>query len=233
MKSESKPSFECKFCGHGYKKETTLLRHVCEGKRRDQQRNDQGVQMGFRAYQRFYDLSQSTGHKKTYEDFAASPYYSAFVKFGQYCVSVRCISFTQYLDWLLKNNKKLDRWCSDDLYTEWTLHWISRESVQDALERSLREMQALAEELPGLKNGFSDYFRYAPTNQVCYHITSARCSPWAVYCCESGQRFLETLNAEQLSLIMPWIDPDIWSQRLSSMPDDTAWARSILGAAGL
>ena len=180
MTNESKQSYKCRYCEKSYSKESTLAAHLCEQKRRHQQQNDIGVQLGLRAYLRFYEITQGSAKLKTYEDFSTSPYYSAFVKFGKYLVSIRCVNTASFTDWLLKNNKKLDHWCKDSLYTEWLYTYLQKEAPQDALERALKEMQDYTDSHGDLKNGFRDYFRYANSNKICYHIVSGRISPWII-----------------------------------------------------
>jgi len=225
--------FNCKYCEKPFRKETTLLAHLCEAKRRYMQRDETGVQWGLKAYLRFYEFTQGSARLKSYEDFAKSPYYNAFVKFGRYCVNIRCINFITFTDWLLKNNKKLDHWCSDKLYTEWLLEYIKREATQDALERALTEMTEYAEAHPELKNGFSDYFRYGNANRIVYHISTGRISPWIVFNCDSGIEFLERLDPGQTEIVLPWIDPDFWQKKFKDYLADTEWVKDILSKAGL
>lgn len=233
MKSESKQNYKCKHCGKAFAKESTLTAHACEPKRRFQQKSEVGVQLGFKAYLRFFEVTQGSAKLKTYEDFSASPYYNAFVKFGRHLVGIRAVNAASFIDWLLKNNKKLDYWCKDAFYNEWLTEYMRKEHYQDALERAIKEMQTYAEEHEDLKNGFSDYFRYGGTNRICYHIATGRISSWVVYNCDSGVKFLDGLNEEQLMMIMPWIDPDFWNQKFNSYSADQLHTREILKAAGL
>ena len=233
MINESKTTFNCKYCEKPFRKETTLLAHLCEAKRRHNQRDETGVQWGLKAYLRFYEFSQGSAKLKSYEDFAKSPYYNAFVKFGRHCVNIRCINFANFTDWLLKNNKKLDNWCSDRLYTEWLPEYLKREATQDALERALKEMTEYADTRPELKNGFSDYFRYGNANRIVYHISTGRISPWIVFNCDSGIEFLEGLDVGQTEIVLPWIDPDFWQKKFKDYLADTLWVKDILEKAGL
>jgi hypothetical protein len=233
MTSESKQTYKCQYCGKAFAKESTLASHACEQKRRAQQQNETGVQLGFKAYLRFYQTTQGAGKIKTYEDFAGSPYYTAFVKFGRHLVGIRAVNPTVFIDWLLKNNKKLDYWTKDAFYAEWLAEYMKKENPQDALERALKEMTSYAEDHPELKNGYRDYFRYANGNRICYHISTGRISPWVVFNCESGVAFLDTLSNEQVEIILPWIDPDYWQKKFRDYPDDVTWVKSIMEAAGL
>jgi hypothetical protein len=232
MKNELNPSYKCKYCDTGFRKETTLVHHMCEMKRRWQQEKDTGVQIGLRAYLKFYEITQGSSKTKSYSDFVESPYYSAFVKFGQYNVSIRSINYIKFTEWLLKNNKKLDYWCKDNLYSEWLLEYIKKESPQDALERALKEMEEYADGSNNITN-FSDYFKHGSSHSICFHITTGRISPWVLYNCDSGIDFLANLNEEQVVLVMPWIDPDYWNRKFRDYLADTEWCRYILKEAGL
>ena len=225
--------YKCRYCEKAFVKESTLAVHLCEPKRRWQQEKEVGVQLGLKAYLRFYEVTQGSARLKSYADFVSSPYYNAFVKHGRYCQSIRCINFANFLDWLLRNNKKIDNWCSDKLYEEWMHDYLRKEAVQDALERALKEMQDYADDHPDLKNGFSDYFRYGNSNRVVHHITTGRISPWIVYNCASGVDFLGNLSEDQVAMVMPWINPDHWQRKFTDYLADTEWVKDILQKAGL
>jgi hypothetical protein len=223
----------CKFCNRSFTRESSLVSHQCEPKRRHNQQGEKGVQLGLQAYLRFYEITQSGKKAKSYEEFASSPYYIAFVKFGRYCVDIRCVNFIQFTTWLLTNNKKLDYWCSDKLYTEWVTEYIKKEAVQDALERGLKEMQQYAADHPELKNGYVDYFRYGNVNRIIHHIATSRISPWVVFNCASGVDFLSKLDEAQLELVMPFIDPAYWNRKFKDYDDDADWVKEVLKAANL
>lgn len=223
----------CKYCNKSYSKESTLTAHMCEPKRRHQSQNEFPVQLGFKAYIRFYELTQGSAKLKSYDDFAASPYYLAFVKYGRHAHAVRCVNFTSFTDWLLKNNKKLDHWCKEEFYLQWLSEYLRKEAVQDALERALKEMQDCADNDKKLQANFNNYFRLGAGNRIVHHIQNGRISPWIVYNCDSGIDWLGTLNEEQIELVMPWIDPDFWQRRFKDYVADTEWVKDILAKAGL
>jgi hypothetical protein len=233
MTNESSQIYKCRYCEKEFRKESSLAVHLCEQKRRWQQEKEVAVQLGLKAYLRFYEITQGSARLKSYEDFAKSPYYGAFVKWGRHMVAIRGVNPTQFLEWLLKNNKKIDHWCKDEYYVAYLHEQLRREAVQDALERALKEMQDYADNHPELKNGFTDYFRYANSNRVCHHIATGRISPWIVYNCTSGVEFLDTITEEQIAMILPWIDPEHWQRRFKDYMADTEWVKDILGKAGL
>jgi len=226
-------SYKCRYCEKSFRRESSLSVHLCEQKRRWQQEKEVAVQLGLRAYLRFYEITQGSARLKSYEDFAKSPYYNAFVKWGRHMVAIRGINPPAFLEWLLKNNKKIDYWCKDEFYETYLHEYLRREAVQDALERALKEMQDYADDHPELKNGLTDYFRYGNTNRICYHISTGRISPWIVYNCGSGVAFLDSLSEEQVGMIIQWIDPEFWQRKFKDYMADTEWVKDILQKAGL
>ena len=220
---------QCQYCKKDFARETSLAVHVCEPKRRRQERAERGVELGFQAYIRFYEMSQGSARLKTFDDFADSPYYRAFVKFGRYCVSTRTINPKQFLEWLLKNNKKIDRWASDQLYTEYLIQYLPLENVADALARAVEFGMDWAE-----KNSAQpqDCLRYGSTPAMCYAVTTGRISPWVIYNSESGQRFLGELTPDQISMVWPYIDSDVWQKKFHNYPADQEYAKDRLSKAG-
>jgi len=233
MTNESNQTYKCRYCDKTFRKESSLAVHLCEQKRRWQQEKEVAVQLGLKAYLRFYEITQGSAKLKSYEDFAKSPYYNAFVKWGRHMVGIRGINPTAFLEWLLKNNKKIDHWCKDEFYVVYLHEYLKREAVQDALERALKEMQDYADTHPELKNGFSDYFRYGNGNRVCHHISTGRISPWIVFNCDSGVNFLAELTEEHVAMIIPWIDPTFWNKKFQDYLADSLWVKDILVKAGL
>lgn len=233
MINESNQTYKCRYCEKEFRKESSLAVHLCEQKRRWQQEKEVAVQLGLKAYLRFYEITQGSAKLKSYADFATSPYYNAFVKWGRHMVAIRGVNPTAFLEWLLKNNKKIDHWCRDEYYVTYLHEYLRREAVQDALERALKEMQDYADEHEELRGGFRDYFRYANANRVCHHISTGRISPWVVFNSQSGVEFLEDLTEEQVQIILPWIDPDHWQRKFRDYVADTEWVKEILTSAGL
>ena len=216
---------KCKFCGKTFRQEKTLLVHLCEPKRRDSQKSEVGVQLGFQAYLKFFEMTQGSAVNKTYEVFAASPYYSSFVKFGQYLVSIRAVNTTAFILWIIKSQKKLDFWTKDAYYAEWLYEYLRKENSNDALDRSFAEMQRWADETG---NQFNRIFIDGSPNKVCNMIVNGRISPWVILNSSSGIKFLSTLNEEQISMIYPFIDPQYWERRLSDYVADTEFMKMVL-----
>jgi len=220
----------CKYCGQGFVRESTLAVHQCEPKRRDLQRGEKGVIIGFQTWLRFYELTQGSAKLKSYDDFCNNNFYNAFVKFGRHCVAISAINVKQFMDYVLKNQIKIDNWCKDKVYEEYLYTLLRQESSTDALERSIITMQEWAEETG---NEFNDYFNKVSANRFVQHILNGRISCWAIYCCDNGIDKVDSLSEEQFNLLSNWIDPQFWTKKLKDYAADTEMTRHILAQAGL
>lgn len=221
--------FLCQYCDKTFRRETSLAVHLCEPKRRYQEREEIGVQIGLQSYLRFYEITQGSARLKTFDDFARSPYYRAFVKFGRYCVAIRAINIPRLIEWLLKNNRKIDHWCKDSVYSEYLQEHLCQEAATDALARAMEQAIAWSEETG---NPDQDYLRFGNSNAICYAITTGRISAWVLYNSESGTEFLGTLNQEQIAMIWPYIDSDVWQRRFRDYRADTEYVKEMLIKAG-
>lgn len=222
-------TYRCQYCEKEFQRENSLAVHLCEQKRRHQEQSETGVQLGLQSYLRFYEVTQGSARLKTFDDFAKSPYYKAFVKFGRYIQSIRAVNPARYIDWVIKQNKKLDHWCRDSMYTEYLTEYLRIENIADALERAIEQSIRWAEET---NNPPHDYLRYGNANAICYAITSGRISPWVLYNCESGQKFLSEINQEQVAIIWPIIDADFWNKKFNDYSADQEYVKEILRQAG-
>jgi hypothetical protein len=222
-------TFTCGYCDKTFARESSIEVHMCEPKRRRLQRGDRGVQLALQAYVRFYETMQGSAKNKTFDDFETSSYYRAFVKFGHYCVNTRVINPERFMAWLLKQQKKIDRWCSDQVYTEYLANYLTQEAVDDALARAMEYGLDWAEKTG---NPAHDCLRYGNANAICHAITAGRISPWVIYNSESGQKFLSELSSDQVSMIWIYIDSDVWQKKFQTYPADQEYSKEMLKQAG-
>lgn len=208
----------CKFCNKPFKKLSTLSVHVCEPKRRHLAKNDKHVMVGFETFVRFYQLTQanqSTLKERTYDDFAKSPYYNAFVKFGSFVHNIKPLYPSKFIEWIIKSGVKLDCWCSDALYERYVLELLQTESVNTALERSITTMMQWAETN---NSRWDHYFKYINTNRAIFDIKDGKISPWLILNCGTGTTMLTSFRDDQLASISTIIDPVFWKKRFKNSP---------------
>lgn len=225
----TKTKFSCDFCGRSFLRETTISKHLCEYKQRWINKDLQGNRIGFQAWLQFYKKNSSTKKKRTYEEFVKSAYYTAFVKFGTYCSDANVLNVGRFVDWLLKNQVKIDSWNTDKNYTKFLIEYLREEDPLDAVARSIETTQKLAEtETIQTK----DVLRYANRNRICYAITTGKISPWMLYQSESGTKMLDELDPTQIKMIIEYINPELWAIKFKRNQDKVIEVKELLLTAG-
>lgn len=227
--SVTKTEFSCEFCNRSFQRETTLMKHLCENKRRWQDKDQPGNRIGFQAWVEFYKKNTASKKPKTYVDFTKSAYYIAFVKFGHYCVDIKCINVVRYADWLLKNQIKIDSWCSDKNYTTFLIDYLKTEDAMDAIARSIETTMVIAKD-SGIET--KDCMRYANRNKLAYAVTTGKISPWMLYQSESGVDFLSNLDESQQKMIIDYINPEQWAIKFRRNTEMVTQVKELLNAAG-
>jgi len=217
--------YTCKYCNKNFKREKTLFVHMCEKKRRWNNQNDSDVRVGFGAFNKFFEYTQRTTKLKPMMDFIKSPYYIAFVKFGRYCIDIKAINPSRFVEFVIKKNKKLDYWTSDKLYTEYLSELLVTENSVDALTRAIEFSIKWAN-----KNNVDskDILRHGNPNEICYAIVNGKLSSWVLFNCTSGIKFLEVISSEQTEIIWDFINPEIWKDKFDKYPDETSYVKEML-----
>lgn len=218
-------SYTCQHCGHKFTKEKTLAVHVCEQKRRALARTERHVVLAYDTYNRFFKVTQNSKGDKTYDEFAKSPYYNAFVKFGSFVSNVNPLYPDKFIDFVVRSGVKLDHWCREELYEKYVLHLIKTESVETALERGIRHMMDWAEANNSVWN---HYFLYVSLSRATYDIKDGKISPWLLLNSANGKAMLKKLNDEQLGAISNIIDLQFWLSKFKKLPADVELVRQVV-----
>lgn len=217
-------SYSCPHCNNKFMKEKTLFVHMCEQKRRFLAKSEKHVQLGYQTFVRFYQITQRQEKIKTYDEFAKSPYYNAFVKFGSFMSNVNPLYPDKYIDYVVTSGVKLDHWCRDGLYEQYVLHLIKTENVETALDRSIKHMIAWGEQH---NHPWNEYFNHVSTGRAMYDIKDGKISPWLLLNSISGKKLLASFDDVQLMATGTTIDPQFWMQRFKKLPADVELAKQV------
>ena len=222
--------YKCVHCSKSFMQEKTLVAHMCERKRRALQKDEKRVQAGFMAYNRFWQLTQNAKKPKTYDNFADSSYYNAFVKFGSFINNVNPLYPDKFIDYVIKSGIKLDHWCRDELYEQYLYETLKVEPVESAVQRTLQTMMEWGDEH---KANFAHYFLYVSLNKAVHDIRNGHISPWTILNTKSGQTMIRNMSDEQLDMIAPAFDVPFWLRKFKEVPADVALVKEICQEVGI
>ena len=225
-------SYNCEFCKKEFSNERILLNHLCEPRRRWLNRDEQYVRLGFNAWLRWYELTGTHRSKKkrTYEDFMASKYYTAFTKFGKHIVATNLVNPLQFLDYVIKNGIKLDNWCNDSVYEHYVRDVCKREDVVAALERLVHLMEKWSEEND---EPWNDFFKKVNPNQAIRWIKAGRISPWIIFNANTIGDLFDRMSEEQIALVENFIETPFWKLKMMRNPRDTKFVQETLEKYGI
>lgn len=223
--SEVAVKYTCQYCKHEFSKEKTLAVHVCEQKRRALAKTERHVLLGYDTYNKFYKRTQNARHDKTYDEFAKSPYYNAFIKFGSFVSNVNPLYPDRFIDYVITSGVKLDHWCREELYDQYVIDLIKKEPPEVALERSIKTMMDWADKN---QSAWNHYFSYASLSRATYDIKDGKISPWLVLNCKTGKEMLKKFNDEQLAAITAVMDVPFWLAKFKKFPADIEMIKEVV-----
>jgi hypothetical protein len=188
-------------------------------------RQERHVVLGFDTYNKFYRLTQNSKQDKTYDDFARSPYYNAFVKFGSFVSNVNPLYPDKFINYVVTSGVKLDHWCRDELYDKYVIDLIKNENVETALERSLKHMMEWGENNQAQWN---HYFLYVSLSRAVFDVRDGKVSPWLILNSKNGKDMLKKFNDEQLTAIASIMDLPFWLNKFKRLSADTELVRQVV-----
>jgi hypothetical protein len=222
--------YTCVHCGKSFMKDKTLVAHMCERKRRALQKDEKRVQAGFMAFNRFWQLTQNAKQPKTYDNFADSSYYNAFVKFGSFINNVNPLYPDKFVDYVIKSGVKLNHWCRDELYERYLFDMLKTEPVESAVQRTLQSMM----EWGDTNNAnYAHYFNYVSLNKAVHDILNGKISFWMILNSAPGKTMISNMSDEQLMMIAPVFDVPFWMKKFKQSPADVALVQEICNEVGI
>lgn len=219
-------SYPCAFCGKVYKNAGSAAKHQCRMQTRFNQSQTREFVLAHLAFTQFF---KNTNVKTDKDSFMQSLYYNGFFAFGQYVKDIKSSFVTAYVNWLTTHSVPLAKWISDEQYDSFLQTYILNENAFDAIQRSIENTMEWSE-TTGIE--YFDYFRQSTVYSVFNAITTARISPWMIFCSASGRAWLLSIPKEELSKMWNWIDPEKWTTKINSQPADQFEISNLLKSAG-
>jgi hypothetical protein len=152
------------------------------------------------------------------------------VKFGSFVNNVRPLYPEKYIDYVVTSGVKLDHWAREELYEKYALELILKESVETAVERSIKNMMEWGADKEAR---WEDYFNYVSLNRATQDIKDGKISPWLILNCKTGKEMLSKFNDEQLQIVFHVMNPQHWALRFKRSIADVELVKEISQKAGI
>ena len=230
--TKKKPTFECKYCKKSYVRESTLMSHRCETKRRWDAQEDRSSRVGFMAWQQFTNTMVMAKRVKDrpFDEFIRSKLYTQFIKYAIHITRLNAVSPSRYTSYLLKHNFPVREWTKDAPYNSYMCDLLAKETPNEAIERSIK----LAEEW-AIDNDASlyDFFKEIHPNQALYWISNGKISPWFIYASSTVSVLMEKMTPDQLSELSKHLDHGVMVMRIRKYKKEFENIKAVLNEMGL
>ena len=223
-------TYKCKYCSRDFVRETTLASHLCEPKRRIAAKDEKQNRIAYQSWLLFRQMTIANVKKdKPYDDFAASRYYTGFIKLSKYMIDLKldCEDFVRFL---FKHAVKMSDWTKTFVHEEYIRDKLKTETVDRAIERTLIHMKTWAE-LTG--NNWEEYFVKVPPAQAVHDFKTGRVSPWCTFATDQGSRLIDRLEPGQVVDLVEFLDAKPWRARVKRQAADAAWVQDVFNKAGI
>jgi len=222
-------SYNCKYCNKAFAKESTLMSHMCEQKRRHSAKDDKQNRIAYQLWLEYRRLSMANVKKdKPYDDFAATRYFGGFMKLAKRIIDLNIKPPEDFLKFIVMNSVKMSDWCKDFVYEEYIKNMLKHESVDRATERSILHMKDWAE---SCNCNWQNYFQEVPTLVAVRDIKMGRISPWCTFATDQGSRLIDRLDETLVKELVDYIEPTSWRVRVKRHAQDASWIQDVFNQA--
>ena len=222
-------SYKCKYCNKSFAKETTLISHMCEQKRRALAKDDKQNRIAYQLWLQYRRLSMANvKHDKPYEEFTTNKYFTGFMKLAKRIIDLNIRPPEDFLRFIVMNSVKMHDWCKDFVYEEYIKSMLKSESVDRAVERSILYMKEWAE---STGNNWQEYFVKVPTTLAMNDIKMGRISPWCTFATDQGSRLIDRMDETEVVSLIDYLEPKSWKVRVKRQAQDASWIQEVFNQA--
>ena len=227
-KNEKQSDLICNYCNKSFKRETSFLNHICEQKRRFDNKNSIESIIAFEACNYWNRIAMGKRKDFEFSEFTKSNLYTTFIKFGIYVNSVNLKNWKEYLKWLTANNIPAFKWNKDSTYLKFKNEISKIETPERAVERFVIAAEEWARE-QNHEVQWDEFWDKASIGVIINYVHNGKISPWIIFCSIRAQRFLHSLNDELMKEIFKDIDIDYWDKRIQKSNEDSTWIQKLIG----
>jgi hypothetical protein len=218
-------TYQCEYCSREFKRESSLVKHMCTQKKRHLDKDTQPARLGLKFFNDWYRRAMGAKTNRTYAEFAKSRYYSAFVRFGLYVMESRVLAPERYLEWLIVHQIKLENWSKDSVYNRYLADQSKKETVERALERFVLHAESWSEKTG---NHWSRYWQEISMNRLIHDIKMGKISPWILLSYPPAKQRLEELPDELVTEVADTIDLAYWQRKIEVNKPTVKWIQEVM-----
>jgi hypothetical protein len=206
---------KCEFCNKEFKREKSLDRHMCEKKRRWENKFTPEGQLAFELFSRFKKHYGFKSKKAPLEEFLTSSQYKAYETLAKFFIQLNPLDINEYFSHLVHSNAPFRKWISAENYNKWVRHKLLTEDADTAVTRSIETISSYATEN---KLELDQVYDNLTGNRLYLWLTSGRVSPWFIILSSKTDRLLEKLDSDMLTSTKDLLNPLVWRIKVQNSP---------------
>ena len=226
--SQVQKTYKCKYCQKDFSKESTLMTHVCEKKRRKLSESEKQNRIAYQSWLVYRRLSLHAKNDKPYDEFIINRYFTDFMKLAKFMIDLNMDRPEDYVKYVILNGVKIFKWTTAATFEAYVKERTKKETVERAIERSLINMKAWAERT---NNNWQDYFVRVNTIDAVHDIRMGRISPWCTFSTDQGSRLIDRLEPGQIEALIEYMDPQSWRVKVKRQHEDAQWVQDVFNKA--
>ena len=200
-----KSGFKCQFCEHEYKLYSSFTRHLLSCEQMDRYNSDSpDIILGYLLWcESFKNTNRKTLDLLT---FTKHRDYKFFVNLAEFCNKMLLPkeAAISYMNWCISEHKKLNQWCSEDLYYKFIANSAIGITFETAIQISLEYMN---------KNQltYNILMKEMPVSRLLNLFDLGRISYWFLFINESKTKILlNRCNEHQRNKLLKIIKLNIY-----------------------
>lgn len=219
-------SLDCKFCKKTFSRERTLAVHVCEIRRRWENKDDAPNRIAFNVWHKFIKyVSTNLKAEKTVDDFIRCRDYLGFVKFANYLIELKPNESENFIDWIFKSGLRISEWQHPSTYRLYIQEFLKKETPERALERTILTIREWEEQTG---KDCRDFFNLVAPAAAMNMLAAGVISPWILYSSESAQKMLDRMEPVQLENITKHLDTTWWKKNIMNNKEEAKWINTMM-----
>lgn len=222
-------TYKCKYCNKDFVKETTLMAHMCEKKRRYLAKDDKQNRIAYQSWLLWRRLSMANvKHDKPYDDFMNNSLFTGFMKLAKHMIDLNLEKPEEFVKFIVLHSVKMHDWTKIFVHESFVQEKLKNETVDRAIERSLLNMKEWAE-----KSGYNwqEYFARVSTVEAVQDIKMGRLSPWCTFATDQGSRLIDRLEPGQVQALIDFLNPQSWKVKVKRQQEDADWVQEVFNKA--
>jgi hypothetical protein len=150
------------------------------------------------------------------------------MKLAQHIIDLNLDDPEGFVKFIIMNSVKINDWRKAVVYETYIKDRTKKETVERAIERTLLNMKAWAENTNGQ---WQDYFQAVSTPQAVQDIRMGRISPWCTFATDQGSRLIDRLEPGQIQQLVEYLEPEKWRIKVKRHQRDAEWVQQVFNQA--